>query len=43
MAKLFSQLKDAGSELSEEEKINYILLSMPQSLLLTIYYSTGDI
>ncbi|KAK9696682.1 Zinc knuckle [Popillia japonica] len=31
MEEMFSQLKDAGSELLEEEKINYVLLSMPKS------------
>ncbi|CAK1602828.1 unnamed protein product [Parnassius mnemosyne] len=31
MEKLFAQLGDAGSELSEEEKVNYLLLSMPKS------------
>ncbi|CAG4987394.1 unnamed protein product [Parnassius apollo] len=31
MEKLFAQLRDAGSELSEEEKVNYLLLSMPKS------------
>lgn len=31
MEMIFSQLKDAGSEVSEEEKVNYILLSMPKS------------
>ncbi|CAG9573314.1 unnamed protein product [Danaus chrysippus] len=31
LEKLFAQLGDAGSELSEEEKVNYLLLSMPKS------------
>lgn len=31
MEEIFSQLKDAGNVLTEEEKINYVLLSMPRS------------
>lgn len=31
LEKIFSQLKDADGELTEEEKVNYILLSMPPS------------
>lgn len=31
MERIFSLLKDAGTEVSEEEKVNYILLSMPKS------------
>lgn len=31
LSKIFGQLRDAGSALSEEEKVNVLLLSMPQS------------
>lgn len=31
LSKIFGQLRDAGSTLSEEEKVNVLLLSMPQS------------
>lgn len=45
MEKLFSQLKDAGNELSNEEKINYVLLSMPRSYenVITVLETMGEL
>ncbi|XP_061717878.1 anti-sigma-I factor RsgI-like [Cydia pomonella] len=40
-----TQLEEAGSELSEEEKINYVLLSMPKSYesIVTALETIGDL
>lgn len=36
MEEIFSQPKNAASEVSEDEKINYVLLSMPESCDITV-------